>query len=61
MKREICNTYFDVCAYNDGVNCEERNRCFNCGFRPAVHARRVKQIRRKMLVEALKKECFEEG
>lgn len=55
MEKKTYNTHFDMCAYNDGVNCETRDRCINCGFRPAVQAERVKAIREKMDAEAIQK------
>lgn len=37
----------NVCQYNGGVICEDRNRCKACGWRPFVSACRITEIKRR--------------
>lgn len=55
MEKKKYQTHDELCAYNDGVVCDTRNKCKNCGFRPAVQERRLAAIKEKMDAEAVKK------
>lgn len=55
MAKKVYQAHDELCAYNDGVNCETHHLCHKCGFRPAVQAQRVAAIREKMDAEAIQK------
>lgn len=33
------------CPHNDGVRCDKRN-CYNCGWNPKVHEKRLEQFQK---------------
>ena len=42
---------WDDCRFNSGVSCEQKDRCYCCGFNPDEHERRIVKIKTKILEE----------